>query len=166
MGTPHLSDMPALSPGCGEHCAIAIVKSRFNRHITDRLHAHCVNTLNRYGVTGERLINVEVPGALEIPFAASVLAKSGKVDGIIALGCVLRGETFHFEIVSQESARGLMTVQIKSGIPVINGILTVDTEAQAEARIAQKGVDAALGAIELACWRQSIWSTVSDDITE
>ena len=165
MGTPRVSDISDLSPECGEHCAIAVVKSRFNHHITDRLYAHCTNTLNRYGVTGDRLISVDVPGALELPFAANLLARSGKVDGIIALGCVLRGETFHFEIVSQESARGLMLVQLKSGIVVINGILTVDNEAQAEARIAQKGTDAALAAIELACWRQSIWPTLSD-ITE
>lgn len=165
MGTPYKSEPLDLSPDCGAHCSIAVVTSRFNHHITSRLQAHCINTLTSHGVNGERLISVTVPGALELPFAANLLAKSGKVDGIIAIGCVLRGETYHFEIVSNESARGLMDVQLKTGIAVINGILTVDNEMQAEARIAQKGTDIATSAIELACWRQSIWPTLYD-VTE
>lgn len=139
-----------------KECTIAVITSRFNSFVTQQLKDICIQTLRQYGVEDDHLIEVDVPGALEIPFAASVIANGDTVDGIIALGCVLRGETFHFEIVSTESARGLMDIQLEHCLPVINGILTVDNEAQATARIEQKAKDAATSAIEMILWRQTM----------
>jgi 6,7-dimethyl-8-ribityllumazine synthase len=99
---------------------------------------------------------VSVPGALEAPFALQKLANTEKYDALIALGAVIRGETHHFEIVANESASGLMQVQLDSGIPVANGILTTDTEEQAKARAAQKGRDCAEVAVEMANLGKSI----------
>ncbi|MBS0338865.1 MAG: 6,7-dimethyl-8-ribityllumazine synthase, partial [Proteobacteria bacterium] len=96
-----------------------------------------------------------VPGALEIPMALQWLAQSGRFDALVALGVVIRGETYHFEIVSNESSRGVMEVQIETGIPVANGILTTEDEAQTEARIG-KGAEAARVAVEMARLRASI----------
>jgi 6,7-dimethyl-8-ribityllumazine synthase len=139
-----------------KECTIAVVTSRFNAQITQQLKDICVQTLRQYGVEDDHLVEVDVPGALEVPLAASVIANGDTVDGIIALGCVMRGDTFHFEIVSRESARGLMNIQLEYCLPVINGILTVDNEAQANARIRQKAIDAATGAIEMILWRQTM----------
>lgn len=138
--------------GIAKDCTIAVVTSRFNAHITQQLKEICVQTLEKYGVVDDHLITAEVPGALELPFAASVLAHDDCVDGIIALGCVMRGETSHYDIVCQESARGLMDVQLAHGLPVFNGILTVENEAQANARIRQKAMDMATGIIEMILW--------------
>ena len=93
---------------------------------------------------------VTVPGALETPLALQKLAQSGKFDALIALGAVIRGETYHFEIVANESAAGISSVQLDTGIPIANGILTTDTEEQALARMTEKGADCALAAIEMA----------------
>ena len=93
---------------------------------------------------------VTVPGALEIPLTLKAMAISGQYDALIALGAVIRGETYHFEIVSNESARGITDVQLETGVPVANGILTTENDEQAEVRMAQKGLDCALAAIEMA----------------
>jgi 6,7-dimethyl-8-ribityllumazine synthase len=93
---------------------------------------------------------VTVPGALEIPLALQKLAGTGKVDALITLGAVIRGETYHFEVVSNESAGGVMSVQLDTGIPVANGILTTDNDQQAAARMQEKGVDCARVAVEIA----------------
>ena len=135
---------------------IAVITSRFNESITQKLKVICIKTLHENGVEDDHLIEIDVPGALEIPLAASIIANSDAVDGIIAIGCVIRGETYHFEIVANESARGLMDIQIAHCLPVINCILTVDNKEQAMARIQQKATDAVADAIEMILWRQTM----------
>ena len=93
---------------------------------------------------------VTVPGALEIPLTLKRMAQSGKYDALIALGAVIRGDTYHFEIVSNESSRGITEVQLATGVPIANGILTTENDDQAEVRMAQKGLDCAIAAIEMA----------------
>jgi 6,7-dimethyl-8-ribityllumazine synthase len=93
---------------------------------------------------------ITVPGALEVPLALQKLALSGKYDALIALGAVIRGETYHFEIVANESASGITMVALDSGVPIANGILTTEDDKQAMARVSQKGADCALAAIEMA----------------
>jgi 6,7-dimethyl-8-ribityllumazine synthase len=110
----------------------------------------CAAELRRHGVKAEDMLLVTVPGALEIACAAQKLAHSGRVDAICALGAVIRGETYHFEVVADQSAAGLMQVQLDSGIPVANGVLTTNDDYQAEARMSEKGADAARVAIEMA----------------
>ena len=105
--------------------------------------------LQRLGVADDDIEVVTVPGALEIPLALKALAQSDEFDALIALGCVIRGETYHFELVCNESARGITQVQLDHMVPVANAILTVENQAQAEARIS-KGAEAARVAIEMA----------------
>jgi len=112
--------------------------------------AACTAELRRHGVRAEDVLIATVPGALEIALAAQRMAASGRFDALCALGAVIRGETYHFEIVANESASGLMQVQLDSGIPVANGILTTDTEEQARSRAAEKGRDCAEAAVEMA----------------
>jgi len=130
--------------------SVAIVLSRFNPAIGDRLLAGALRGLQEAGVAERDLLVVSVPGALESPLALQRLAQSGEYDALVALGAVVRGETYHFEIVANESAAGIAGVQIEFGIPVGNGILTTDTEEQALARAETKGFEAAQAALELA----------------
>lgn len=132
----------------GAGLRVGIVRSRFNESIGLTLLDACRKRLADLGVTEITLLSV--PGALEAPLALQRLANTEKYDALIALGAVIRGETYHFEIVAGESASGLMQVQLDSGIPVANGILTADDEAQAGARAAQKGSDCAEAAVEMA----------------
>jgi 6,7-dimethyl-8-ribityllumazine synthase len=132
----------------GTGLAIGIVMARFNLDIGEGLLSGCCHELRRLGVTDITLISV--PGALEIPLTLQTLAQSGKYGALVALGCVIRGETYHFEIVSNESARGITDVQLNTGIPVANAILTVENDGQAEVRMVQKGAEAAQCAIEMA----------------
>jgi 6,7-dimethyl-8-ribityllumazine synthase len=138
----------------GEGLRIAIVRSRFNERIGAAMLEACRKRLAELRVGA--LTVVSVPGALEAPLALQKLANTEKYDALIALGAVIRGETHHFEIVANESASGLMQVQLDSGIPVANGILTTDTEEQAKARAAQKGRDCAEVAVEMANLGKSI----------
>jgi 6,7-dimethyl-8-ribityllumazine synthase len=138
----------------GEGLRIAIVRSRFNERIGAAMLEACRKRLAELRVGG--LTVVSVPGALEAPLALQKLANTEKYDALIALGAVIRGETHHFEIVANESASGLMQVQLDSGVPVANGILTTDTEEQAKARAAQKGRDCAEVAVEMANLGKSI----------
>jgi 6,7-dimethyl-8-ribityllumazine synthase len=110
-----------------------------------------VARLGELGVAGVDITVVSVAGALEAPLALQRLAGTEHYDALVALGAVIRGETYHFEVVANESASGLMQVQLDTGVPVANGILTTDTEAQAEARAAPKGRDCAEVAVEMAC---------------
>jgi 6,7-dimethyl-8-ribityllumazine synthase len=132
----------------GEGLRVGIVRSRFNEEIGAALLEACRKRLTELRVTA--LTVVTVPGALETPLALQMLANTGKYDALIALGAVIRGETYHFEIVANESASGLMQVQLDGGIPVANGILTADTETQAEKRAARKGKECAEVAVEMA----------------
>ena len=133
----------------GAGLRIGIVVSRFNSEIGEGLLASCTETLVGDGVAREDIRTVTVPGALEVPLALQRMAQSRKFDALIALGAVIRGETYHFEVVSNESATGIMTVQLDFGIPVANGILTTENDEQAAARTKEKGADCARAAIEM-----------------
>lgn len=134
----------------GDTRRVAIVQSRFNAPIGVGLLAGALRVLAEAGVADDRITLVTVPGALEIPLALQRLAQTGDHDVLVALGAVIRGDTYHFEIVAGESAAGIASVQLEFGVPIGNGILTCDTDAQAEARMETKGRDAALAALELA----------------
>jgi 6,7-dimethyl-8-ribityllumazine synthase len=131
-----------------------IVVSRFNSFITDRLLAAAVDALERAGAAGENVNVVRVPGAFELPLAAKKLAATGRYDALIAIGCVLRGETTHYDYVCSETARGLQLAQMDSGLPIIFCVLTCDTLEQAIDRAGlkggNKGFEAGLAAIEMA----------------
>ena len=126
---------------------LGIVASRFNQEIAGELLKRARDAARKLGVEFDE---TSVPGALEIPIALQWMAQSGRYDALVALGAVIRGETYHFEVVANESASGLMQVQLDTGVPVANGILTTDTEAQAEERAAPKGRDCAEVAVEMA----------------
>jgi len=133
-----------------EHLRVGIVVSRFNADIGDALLAAALRTLEEAGVAQDAITVASVPGALETPLALQRMAQTGEYDALIALGAVIRGETYHFEIVANESAAGVASVQIEFGIPIGNGILTTDTEEQARSRTEAKGRDATLAALEMA----------------
>ncbi|MCE2999660.1 MAG: 6,7-dimethyl-8-ribityllumazine synthase [Betaproteobacteria bacterium] len=140
-----------LEPGLdGAGLRIGIVVGRFNADIGDGLLSSCTAALIKHGVAKSDMLIATVPGALEIPLALKTMAQSGRFDALVALGAVIRGETYHFEVVSNESARGIGEVQLATGVPVANGILTTEDDDQAEVRMAQKGLDCALAAIEMA----------------
>jgi len=132
----------------GAGLRVGIVRSRFNEEIGAKLLEACRKRLAELKVA--EVTVVSVPGSLEAPLALQNLANTEKYDALVALGAVIRGETYHFEVVANESASGLMQVQLDSGIPVANGILTADTEEQAAKRAAQKGRDCAEVAVEMA----------------
>lgn len=134
----------------GEGLRIGVVMSRFNIDVCEGLLAACTHELRKHGVKPADMLVVTVPGALEIALAARRIARTGRFDAVVALGAVIRGETYHFEVVSNESAAGLTRVQLEAGVPVANGVLTTDDEYQAEARMSSKGAEAARVAIEMA----------------
>ena len=134
----------------GRGTRIALVVSRFNDFIVERLVQGALDALERHGVAEKDVTLARVPGALEIPVAALALARTKKHDAIVALGCVIRGETSHYDIVAGESARAIMDISIALDMPVGNGILTVDTDAQAKARARQTGQDKGGGAARAA----------------
>jgi 6,7-dimethyl-8-ribityllumazine synthase len=134
----------------GANLRIGIVQARFNEWAGEALVNACLSQLRELGVDDDDVTHVTVPGALEIPIALARLAQTDDYDALIALGCVIRGETFHFEIVANESARGVARVALDAGVPVANAILTTDDEDQARARVEEKGRDAARVAVEMA----------------
>jgi 6,7-dimethyl-8-ribityllumazine synthase len=140
--------VPAGLNGAG--LVIGIVASRFNAEICAALTESARAELRRLGVGEADILLFSVPGALEIPLVLQTLAQSGKFHALIALGAVIRGETYHFEVVSNDACRGVMEVQLETGIPIANGILTCETDEQARARMAQKGADCAAAAVEMA----------------
>jgi 6,7-dimethyl-8-ribityllumazine synthase len=154
--TPHTqatplgrADLVEVEPDlAGAGLAIGIVMARFNKAVGEGLLSGCMHELQRLGVTDVTLASV--PGALEIPLALQTMAQSGKFDALVALGCVIRGETYHFEIVSNESSRGVTDVQLATGVPIANAVLTVENDDQAEVRMTQKGMEAAQCAVEMA----------------
>ena len=133
-----------------EHMRIGIVLSRFNAEIGEILLQGALRALNEAGVVEAAIAVVTVPGALEMPLALQRMAQTGDYDALVALGAVIRGETYHFEIVANESAAGVASVQLEFGIPIGNAILTTDTDEQARARADAKGHDATLAALEMA----------------
>ena len=149
--------MTTLAPNLsGKGLRIGIVWSRFNEEIVRQLLTACDKQLVELGVAEDNIDVVSVPGALEIPVALQTLAferrglAGRRYDALVALGCVIRGETFHFEVVATESARGILAVQLETGIPVANGVLTTESEAQAAERAPVKGAEAARVAVEMA----------------
>jgi len=134
----------------GEGLRIGIVRARFNDSITAKLAEACLAELERLEVDTDDIKHVSVPGALEIPLALKAMAASGDFDALIALGCIIRGETYHFELVANESGAGVSRVALDHQLPIANAILTVENEAQAWARADEKGHDAARVAVEMA----------------
>ncbi|MCB1935542.1 MAG: 6,7-dimethyl-8-ribityllumazine synthase [Nitrosomonas sp.] len=128
---------------------IGIVMSRFNIDIGEGLLSACTEELKKLDVQEDDILLVTVPGALEIPVTLIKMVDSGQFDVLIALGSVIRGDTYHFEIVANESARGISQIQLETGVPVVNGVLTTDTEGQAIERMMIKGKDAARVAVEM-----------------
>jgi len=128
---------------------IGIVQARFNESITDALAQACRTELAALGVAEDHLDHVQVPGALEVPVALQALAEKGGYDGLVAVGCVIRGETYHFELVANEAAAGVSRVALDYRLPVANAILTTENLEQATARQIEKGRDAARAVIEM-----------------
>ncbi|MCE1183342.1 MAG: 6,7-dimethyl-8-ribityllumazine synthase [Rhodocyclales bacterium] len=134
----------------GAGLRVGIVMSRFNLPVCEGLLSACVAELKRLGVADDDMSIATCPGALEIPLILQSMANSGSYDALIALGAVIRGETYHFEVVSNDSCRAIMEVQLDSGVPIANGILTCETDEQAEVRMQPKGSDCAQAAVEMA----------------
>ena len=130
--------------------SIGIVSSRFNNEIVEKISKACILKLQALGVSEKKIIHKTVPGALEIPIALQKMNKCEIFDVMIAIGLVIRGDTYHFEIVSNESASGIMRVQLDLSIPIINAVLTTNSSKEALARVVIKGEEAAEGAIEMA----------------
>lgn len=140
----------------GEGLRIGIVQARFNAALTDALARACLEELAALGVAETDVRHVTVPGALEVPVALQAMATSDEYDALIALGCIIRGETYHFELVANESGAGVQRVSLDHELPIANAILTVENEAQAWARADDKGRDAARVAVEMAQLMESL----------
>jgi 6,7-dimethyl-8-ribityllumazine synthase len=134
----------------GAGLKIGIVMSRFNLPVCEGLLSACVDELKRLGVADADMAIANVPGALEIPLVLQSMAQSGRYNALIALGAVIRGETYHFEVVSNDSCRAIMDVQLQTGVSIANGILTCEDDDQAEVRMQPKGADCAQAAVEMA----------------
>ena len=134
----------------GEKLVIGIVQARFNESITNALAAACLQEMTNLGVKDTNITHVRVPGALEVAYALQALAETEKFDALIALGCIIRGETYHFELVANESGAAVTRLALDYQLPIANAILTVENLAQAEARQTEKGRDAARVAVEMA----------------
>ena len=134
----------------GRDLRIGIVQARFNAALTSKLAESCIAELLELGVTAKHVKHVTVPGALEVGLALQALARSEDYDALIALGCIIRGETYHFELVANESGAAVTRVALDNDLPIANAILTVENEAQAWARAEDKGRDAARVAVEMA----------------
>jgi len=150
----------------GKGLRIAVVTARFNDMITSRLTEGCREALERYGVRDEDVTFSEVPGSRELPVACKALALSGRHDAVIALGCIIRGETIHFDLVANETSRGLGQAAVETGVPVIFGVLATETLEQAFDRAGGKmgnaGWNAAVSAIETASLLERIAKVSTD----
>jgi len=144
------ADKGQSAPLDGAGLRIGIVRARFNDALTRALAEACLSELAALGVLASHIRQVQVPGALEIAVALKALAETEDYDALIALGCIIRGETYHFELVANESGAGVTRVALDHLLPVANAILTVENEAQAWARAGEKGRDAARVAVEMA----------------
>lgn len=140
----------------GKKLSIGIVQARFNEGITNILAAACLQELEALGVEESNITHVKVPGALEVPCALQALAETENFDALIALGCIIRGETYHFELVANESGAAVTRLALDYQLPIANAILTVENQAQAEARQEEKGRDAARVAVEMANLLESL----------
>jgi len=142
----------------GNNLHIGVVQARFNEGVTGTLWQACEAELLKLGVASAHIVHCTVPGALEVPLALQALAVRDHFDALIALGCIIRGETYHFELVANESGAAITRVALDHDIPIANAILTVENQAQAEARQVEKGVDAARVAVEMANLVNNIFS--------
>ena len=133
----------------GRALRVGIVMSRFNQDVCEGLLSACTAELTKLGVVPDNVRIATVPGALEIPLTLQVMAASGRFDALIALGAVIRGETYHFEIVSNEMAAGINRIGLDTGMPIANGVLTTEDDDQALARMQEKGADCARTAVEM-----------------
>ena len=138
----------------GRALRIGIVQARFNDYAGEGLLDACVKELVKLGVVEEDITLIRVQGALEIPFALQQLASTEEYDALVAIGAVIRGETYHFEVVSNESASGIMQVSLDFDIPIANAVLTTENDEQTQARLLEKGTDAAKVAVEMANLRK------------
>ena len=134
----------------GRKLYIGIVQARFNESITNALAAACLAELAKLGVSEKHIDHYTVPGALEIPVALQALAEKSQYDALIALGCIIRGETYHFELVANESGTAVTRISLDYKLPIANAILTIENAEQAVARQTEKGTDAARVAVEMA----------------
>lgn len=134
----------------GNDLRVGIVQARFNDELTSRMASLCIEELVKLGVLAKHIQHVTVPGALEVPVALQAMADSERFDALVALGCIIRGETYHFELVANESGAGVTRVSLDHHVPIANAILTVENQAQAEARVEEKSRDAARVAVEMA----------------
>ena len=135
---------------------IGIVRARFNESVTLALGQACRDELKSLGVSSVDIEEVTVAGALEVPLALQALARSGRFDALVALGCIIRGETYHFELVADQSGAGVTRVGLDHHLPIANAILTVENDEQARARQHEKGRDAAVVAVEMALLLKSL----------
>ena len=135
----------------GQGLRIGIVQARWNESITNTLAQACTQTLLDAGVAADAIDHVLVTGALEVPVALQALAERGGYDALVALGCIIRGETYHFELVANESGAGVTRLSLDYRLPIANAIITTENLEQAIARQTEKGADAARVAIEMAC---------------
>lgn len=149
----------------GTGLRIGLVQARFNAWAGEALTKACIDELVTLGVDEDDITFLTVPGALEIPLALNKLAAAGDFDALIALGCVIRGETYHFEVVANESAAGVARVALERGVPVANAILTTEDEEQARDRVSEKGRDAARVAVEMANLLWALDEDGNDDDT-
>jgi 6,7-dimethyl-8-ribityllumazine synthase len=140
----------------GKQLTIGIVQARFNAGVTDALAQACLAELALLGVASKDIDHVTVPGALEVPVALQAMAEKSKYDALVALGCIIRGETYHFELVANESGAGVTRISLDYQVPIANAILTTEDLAQAVARQDEKGRDAARVAVEMANLMESI----------
>ncbi|PQA78385.1 6,7-dimethyl-8-ribityllumazine synthase [Rhodoferax sp. TS-BS-61-7] len=140
----------------GKKLSIGIVQARFNASVTDALAAACKAELLALGVSDKDIDHVTVPGALEVPVALQAMAEKGKYDALVALGCIIRGETYHFELVANESGSAVTRLALDYQLPIANAILTTEDMPQAIARQDEKGRDAARVAVEMANLLESI----------
>ena len=150
----------------GDGLRIGVVQARFNQVVCEALRDACLAELIELGVEAEDVFVCTVPGSLEIPVVLQQLAASGEFDALIALGAVVRGETYHFEVVSNESAAGIARVALDFNVPIANAVLTTETDEQASARAAEKGAEAARVAVEMANLASSLSSLAGDDDDE
>ncbi|MDQ7989945.1 MAG: 6,7-dimethyl-8-ribityllumazine synthase [Candidatus Dactylopiibacterium sp.] len=146
-----MSNINEIAPDLsGQGLRIGIVTGRFNGEVGDGLLTACLAELATRGVAADDVLVCKVPGALEMPLTLQTLAQSGRYDALVALGAVIRGDTYHFEVVSNEMASGITRVQLDTGMPIANGVLTTNTDEQAAVRMQVKGRECAQCAIEMA----------------
>jgi 6,7-dimethyl-8-ribityllumazine synthase len=148
----------------GQFLHIGIVQARFNEDITNALAKACIEELEAMGVAN--IDHVLVPGALEVPIALQAMAERAEYDALIALGCIVRGETYHFELVANESGAGVSRVALDYNLPIANAILTTENMEQAIARQTDKGRDAARVAVEMACLMEDLTADLAEELDD